>query len=247
MTGLSERTTHTSLEALEKLLNDTGLMAGFLDKYGNCLIEYVFYQEEILKGEKKMVKDTIRELLLSTGRKGISYLVADMVKSGFFEAPASGSYHLCKEGGLAEHSLNVYKHIINLAGALQVNVPIDSLIIVSLLHDIGKNGDYGKANYVPNIVRSKTKNKETGEYDLIQSTAKPYETNKELAYIPHEVRSIAIAERFIQLTEEEEHAIYYHNGKYTHIGYDLKETPLQMILHFADLWASRVTEKGEEE
>ena len=50
---MKERTTHTSLEALKKLLNDTGLMAGFLDMYGECLIEYVFYQEEIEKGEKK--------------------------------------------------------------------------------------------------------------------------------------------------------------------------------------------------
>jgi hypothetical protein len=62
-------------------------------------------------------------------------------------------------------------------------------------------------------------------------------------YIPHEVRSVKIASRFIHLTEYEEHAIYYHNGKYTHTGYDLKETPLQMLLHFADLWCSRVLEE----
>ena len=75
-----------------------------------------------------------------------------------------------------------------------------------------------------------------------QSEDKPFKTNPELMYVPHEVRSIAIAERFISLTEEEEHAIYYHNGKYTHTGYDLKETPLQMLLHHADMWASRYVE-----
>jgi len=69
-------------------------------------------------------------------------------------------------------------------------------------------------------------------------------TNKELLYVPHEIRSIAIAERFISLTENEEFAILYHNGMYGDLKYSYsgKETPLSMILHFADLWASRVTE-----
>ena len=53
----------------------------------------------------------------------------------------------------------------------------------------------------------------------------------------------------IELTEEEEFAILYHNGLYSELKYSYsgKETPLSMVLHFADLWASRVTEKGAEE
>lgn len=82
----------------------------------------------------------------------------------------------------------------------------NAIIICALLHDLGKMGDYGKPNYVPNMIKSRKKD-ENGEYPLVQSEAKPYEINKELLYIPHEVRSIAIAERFIKLTEEEEQAI----------------------------------------
>jgi hypothetical protein len=53
-----------------------------------------------------------------------------------------------------------------------------------------------------------------------------------------------IAERYISLTEEEEQAILYHNGLYGVFKYEIsgKETPLYMLLHFSDMWASRVIE-----
>jgi putative nucleotidyltransferase with HDIG domain len=184
----------------------------------------------------ELMKRKFVELLRSVefepeNKAGIENLIAYMEEGGFFTAPCSGQYHLCKEGGLLEHSLNVWNYMCKLNESLGANIPKRSLILCGLLHDLGKMGDYGKENYVPNILKS-------GKV----SDTKPYETNKDLLYIPHEVRSIAIAERFIALTEEEEHAIYYHNGKYTHIGYDLKETPLMLILHFGDLWSSRILE-----
>ena len=104
------------------------------------------------------------------------------------------------------------------------------------MHDLGKMGDHGKANYVNNILK-----------DGKQSSAKPYSTNKDLIYLAHEIRSALIAERFIQLTEEEETAILWHNGLYGQFKYDIpgKETPLYMVLHFSDMWASRVIEKED--
>ena len=75
-------------------------------------------------------------------------------------------------------------------------------------------------------------------------------TNKDLLYEDHEIRSVKICAKFIELTEEEEHAILYHNGLYGSLKYSIqgKETPLYMIIHFADMWASRVLEaKGEED
>ena len=183
------------------------------------------------------MKQKIIELLQATRVEGIDNLIAAMEEMGFFEAPCSGSYHLSKPGGLAEHSLNVFHCMVKLNVALP-GTPYDAeaIILTALLHDLGKVGDFGKPNYVPNILKN-------GKV----SEAKPYETNKDLLYIDHAIRSVIIAERYIKLTEEQEHAIIYHNGKYTHIGYDLKETPLMMMLHFADLWSSRVTEIEETE
>ena len=70
-----------------------------------------------------------------------------------------------------------------------------------------------------------------------------------MIYLPHEVRSVMIAERYIELTEEEETAILWHNGLYSTFKFDIpgKETPLYMVMHFADLWASRVIEAEEKE
>ena len=182
------------------------------------------------------VKDTIVSLLKETKRDGIEDLIEKMEAKGFFTAPCSGAHHLSHEGGLAEHSLNVFELMLKLDGALGANTTRDSIIICGILHDLGKAGDYGKPNYVENILKSG------------KPAAKPYKTNPELLYVPHEIRSIAIAERCISLTEEEEFAILYHNGMYSELKYSYsgKETPLSLVLHFADMWASRVTEVEDE-
>ena len=195
------------------------------------------------------LKEAIIELLESTERIGMNNLIGHMDLNGLFEDRSSGASNLCEEGGLAKHSMNVYEIAKDINDAIGTGISDQSIIICSILHDLGKMGDYGKQNYVPNMVRSKTKNKETGEYDMVQSSAKPYETNKDLLYIDHEIRSVAIAERFIDLTEEEEFAILYHNGMYGQLKYSYsgKETPLSMIIHFADMWASRVIEAEQEE
>lgn len=179
------------------------------------------------------MKDKIIELLKETGRAGIIDLIDAMEEGGFFEAPCSTDKHLSREGGLAEHSLNVYITMLDINRALRADLPDDSLIICGILHDLGKMGDHGKANYEPNILKSGAR-----------SAAKPFVTNKELIYLPHEIRSTMIAERYIELTESEEAAILWHNGLYGQFKYDIpgKETPLYMVLHWADMWASRVIE-----
>jgi hypothetical protein len=185
------------------------------------------------------MRNKIVDLLLYTERKGMDNLIEYMDSNGFFTAPCSSQYHLCKEGGLAEHSLNVYRVITrNYAAQCEFGIGGNSIIIVSLLHDLGKIGQYGKQNYVPNMISDR-------KGGFIQSDKKPFETNKDLLPVPHEIRSIHIASQFIELTEEESFAILYHNGLYGDLkyAYSGKETPLSMLLHFADLWASRVIEK----
>ena len=188
-----------------------------------------------------MTKETIRSLLLSTKRDGIASLLTWLEINGFYDAPCSTQHHLCCEGGLAEHSLNVYDTMKSLAYSLlseeEFKNLYKSIVICSLLHDVGKVGQFGKPGYVENYLSKRDK-----DGNPIRSEAKPYVTNAELLNIPHEIRALSIISKFVDLTEEEQHAILFHNGKYTHVGYDLKETPLQMMLHFADMWASRVTE-----
>lgn len=189
---------------------------------------------------KEEVKDKIINLLLSTGREGMSNLINHMDKNGFFTAPCSGGNHLAKEGGLAEHSLNVYFIADGSASSrldFETYVSLsNSIIIASLLHDYGKIGQFGKSLYVDNILKSGKR-----------SEAKPYVQNSDLLDKCHEVVSAIEVGKYIQLTEEEQYAITRHNGLYGVYKYDIpgKEIPLYLLIHEADMWASRVVELEE--
>ena len=196
----------------------------------------------------KEVKEEILEILKSTKRPGMDKLCEKLDEIGFFTAPCSGSYHLAEEGGLAEHSLNVYK-IMDADAAMKFGTDeyvsiINSIKVCALLHDVGKCGDYGKPNYVPNMIKDGRPTKADPVQKYKQSESKPYETNKDLSPIDHEIRSVKIVSKYIDLTEDEELAILWHNGLYGNFKYQIKshETPLYLLLHSADMWASRVTE-----
>lgn len=187
--------------------------------------------------------DIIRDALMKTKREGIVDLLDYMNEIGFLEAPCSGGNHLAKKGGLAEHSVNVLtiaeKIGVALLGGARYNEVQDSVVIAALLHDLGKCGDYEKPMYVDNILKTSGK----------PSEAKPFKRNPELSAVPHAVRSIKLATLFIDLMEAEEWAILCHDGLYDFMKYDLKgkETWLQMIIHWADMWASHMIEGGADE
>ena len=91
------------------------------------------------------------EILKATGRENIDYVIEDLEDIGFFEAPASCKNHFNFEGGLVEHSLNVYKVARMLKeemGKLRPDVvnriPDDSIAIAALLHDVCKADIYKK-------------------------------------------------------------------------------------------------------
>jgi len=190
--------------------------------------------------------------LLSTGREGTQVLIEWLENNHFFEMPCSTQYHLACKGGLVRHSLNVCNTIRTMAKAVCTleNVPdYNSLMIVSLLHDIGKVGFHGKPNYVENWIKDGRPTKAEPEQKYKISESKPYKTNPNLLYLPHAIRSAEIASMFIELTEDEEFAIVAHDGLYGEMKYIIPghETSLYLLLHSADLWCSRVIENEGEE
>lgn len=189
------------------------------------------------------VQKAIEALLISTERVGINSLIFYMRNNGFFTCPCSTTHHLAIEGGLAEHSLNVCRLALMLNDVLNTEIPKEKVVIVSLLHDLGKAGQYGKPGYVPNMLKGRGKDAKP-----YQSPKKPYEVNTDLMPVDHEIRSIQIATKYIKLEEEEAWAILMHNGLYGTFKYQIPghETPLYLILHMADMWASRVIENKEE-
>ena len=209
--------------------------------------------EPAVTAEQTNVRDIIETALKKTRRAGMEDLIGFMDEIGFFTAPASGGNHSHGEGGLAEHSLNVMTMIekfgVAALGGEGYNAIQDSAVIAALLHDLGKCGDYGKQMYVPNMIKDGRPTKAEPEQKYKQSEAKPWKRNPDLLPIDHATRSIKLATLFIDLTEDEEFAIRYHDGLYEPANYGVKghETQLYMLLHWADMWSSRVLEDRSDE
>ena len=185
-----------------------------------------------------------RDCMMNTKREGMADLLDYMVDLGFLDAPASGGNHLPQDGGLLEHTVNVMvlaeKIGVALLGGAAYNKIHSSVIIAAGLHDLGQY-------YVENMIKDGKPTKKNPEQKYKRSDAKPFKVNPDLCHIDHPLRSVELAARYIDLTEEEEHAIFYHDGVYGSLAYDLKghEEPLQVIVHFADFWSAQFLEVGK--
>ena len=186
------------------------------------------------KTQKLTDWDIYKNLLLSTKRKGIKNLIQWLDNSDFKVAPASTRYHSNHEGGLLEHSLNVYNECIRQKDLIKLfNIPQDTLIITSLLHDICK------VNYYKMDVRNVKKN---GAW-----VQEPYYTVDDMFPMGHAEKSIIIAQQFIQLSEVEIAMIRAHMGGFVSDNYFspsavYNKYPEAIVLHNADLIATYVLE-----
>ena len=97
-------------------------------------------------------------------RKGADKLLEYLEKSDFFTAPSSTRYHGSYEGGLVEHSVNVYHCLKDYLSRPRVketygmNYSEESIAIVALLHDLCK------INFYTTELRNK-KNEVTGKWE----------------------------------------------------------------------------------
>ena len=188
----------------------------------------------VSKTQKLTDWDIYKNLLLSTKRKGIENLIQWLDNSDFKVAPASTRYHSNHEGGLLEHSLNVYNECIRQKDLIKLfNIPQDTLIITSLLHDICK------VNYYKMDVRNVKKN---GAW-----VQEPYYTVDDMFPMGHAEKSIIIAQQFIQLSDVEIAMIRAHMGGFVSDNYFspsavYNKYPEAIVLHNADLIATYVLE-----
>lgn len=176
---------------------------------------------------------------LVTGRKAEFDSLMDFVENetAYLTAPASGRFHLCREEGLLEHSVNVCEAMLKLREALAPEISVESCVVTALLHDLGKAGMPGKPMYIPNQPTAKQK-----QYGFGPSV--PYRTTDKLTYLSVPVRSLYLIGPRFPLTEEEAQAIVYHDGQYVDDNKSVatKECPLLLLLHYADNWSCFVTE-----
>jgi hypothetical protein len=177
---------------------------------------------------------------LVTERKAQFDLLINFIenKTSWLSAPASTKYHLCCEGGLLEHSVNVAETMLKFKAAIAPQISDESCVIVALLHDLGKVGMPGNPQYIINEPTDRQK-----QYGYPAST--PYRFNNDLTYLSVPVRSLYLALQHINLSEDEVQAIVYHDGQYVEDNRSVaaKEQPLTLLLQYADNWSGFIIEK----
>lgn len=166
--------------------------------------------------------------------KLLEYLLSK--HSDFFTAPASTRFHGNYEGGLLEHSLNVYHCLKDYLSRPRVQEMYgmkyseETVAIVSLLHDICKINCYQ-----PSFRNIKD---DQGVWQKVPW----YEFEDKLPY-GHGEKSVYIITGFMKLSREESFAIRYHMGfsgteDIRNVGASFEQFPLSFALCTADMEAT---------
>ena len=176
-------------------------------------------------------------------REGADKLLEFLEGSDFFTAPASTRYHGSHEGGLCEHSINVYECLCDYMARPRVkelygmNYSDESIAIVSLLHDVCKTNFY---------VETTRNVKENG----VWKTVPYYSIDDQLPY-GHGEKSVYMISAYMKLTRDEAFAIRYHMGfaesnnvtYINNVGKAYEMFPIAFAVSVADMEASYYLEE----
>ena len=214
----------------------------------------------MIDNEKNIAR--FKELVGQVNRSGMDKLMGYIEASDFYTAPASTRFHLSCEGGLLQHSLNVYDCLV----AKKENpiwkgifdaVSDESLIIMALFHDLCKTRFYKKSTknqktYDKEKVAAaenwQIKHDDGGAY--IWETVPTYTIDDEMP-LGHGEKSVLILDKYIELTKEETYAIRWHMGfteeksQYSSLDKAMERYPIVLAFHEADLEASKLLEDKE--
>jgi hypothetical protein len=181
-------------------------------------------------------EDFIRIFTSHIKRPGASDLLDWLDETDFFTAPASTRFHGNYEGGLCEHSVNVYEELVRLLKAYpEIRVTAETAAIVTLLHDLCKIGCY----------KQELRNQKVGGVWVQRPM---YVFQEDFCYGGHGSKSVYLAQKYMRLTEEEAVAINCHMGfsdrgpgDYS-LGNAYDQYPLAWLVHVADESATHIRE-----
>ena len=149
------------------------------------------YKEEFIQIYKENVK-----------RDGAEEFLKWLESTDFFTAPASTKFHGNYEGGLVEHSLNVYENLKVLATKYDslVTLQPETIAICGLLHDVCKVLFYKKGS-------RNVKNEDTGKWEKVEVFI-----IDDQAPLGHAEKSVILIQSKMKLSLEECVAIRSHMG-----------------------------------
>ena len=192
-------------------------------------------------------------------RDGLEKVLAWLEQSDFYSAPASTQYHLSVEGGLCQHSLNVFHSMVELCNkywnkeesddniyngdSLEQDgaFNMENIAIVALFHDICKANCY---------VRDFKNVKVNGKWEQQEY----WKWDEQFVY-GHGSKSVYILQQYMRLYIDEAQAIRFHMGgredplsqqyerQYATI-YD--NSKFAVMLYLADNWSCFLVENEQE-
>ena len=166
-------------------------------------------------------------------RIGIDKLLDWLDDSDFYTAPASTRFHESYEGGLCEHCINVYYHLLHLNKAYDMNLDLESMTIVALFHDVCKINCYS-------VGTKNVKDEDTGVWHKEPF----YKWDEQNKFGGHGSKSVYIVQYYMQLHFHEASAINCHmgveNATCNSIMDTYRENAFAFLLHTADM-ASTIT------
>ena len=192
-------------------------------------------------------------------RDGLEKVLAWLEQSDFYSAPASTQYHLSVEGGLCQHSLNVFHSMVELCNkywnkeesddniyngdSLEQDgaFNMENIAIVALFHDICKANCY---------VRDFKNVKVNGKWEQQEY----WKWDEQFVY-GHGSKSVYILQQYMRLYIDEAQAIRFHMGgredplsqqyerQYATI-YD--NSKFAVMLYLADNWSCFLIESEKE-
>lgn len=179
-------------------------------------------------------KERFISLCNSVQREGMPDLMNWLATTDFYTAPASTRYHGAYEGGLLQHSLNVYDELKRVLDAYpEIQCSPESAIICALFHD------FCKINFYSTEKRNRKNDKGLWEsYDA-------YKVDEKFCFGGHGSKSVFLIQHFMKLTPEEAVAINCHMGAFENenVGKSYEKFPLAWALHVADEAAAYIREK----
>ena len=160
-------------------------------------------------------------------------------KTDFFTAPASTKFHCACPCGLVQHSVSVYRTMVERYFDPETDSE-ESFAICGLLHDVCKAQFYKEGT-------RNVKNEQTGAWEK-----KPYYMIEDSFPYGHGEKSVFLIERFLRLKTSEAIAIRWHMGGFDDaarggsfaISQAYDRYPLAVKLHLADLESTYLREKG---
>ncbi len=160
-------------------------------------------------------------------RDGLEDLLGWLQKSDFFTAPASTRYHGAYEGGLCEHSLDVYHMAKKAIAGYELELTEESVVVATLFHDLCK------VNFYKKDVRNQKIN---GNWQEVPC----YTIEEKYCFGGHGSKSVYLVQQFMRLRTDEAAAINCHMGA-TSGGDSVRDTsnayaafPLAWVTHVAD-------------